>query len=325
MTLSKLAKLAHVSVSTASKAFSMSTDISEETRELVFEAARKNNCFRKFFNAKYYRPVVTVICPEIFSRYYSLLVAALQRELEAAGCSINVSTADFSVQKTESLVSYYDRYSGSDMLIIIDEHPAPLQCEIPVICVGCKAAAAAHGIVLSYSEAIKELLLHLKSCGTERLIFIGEQKTTAKQEVFETAAGETGFPSPVIELCEERFEAGGYRAADRLIKRGLIKSSTAIVTAYDNLSIGLLRRLNEAGLSVPEDTLLAGFDNLPECEYLTPSLTSIGYENEEEARQITELVTTLLDGKESVCGRTVTAACHFRESTHPVIYEGDKI
>ena len=52
MTLTKLARIANVSVSTASKAFSMSSDISELTREEVFAAARANGCFKKLFNEK---------------------------------------------------------------------------------------------------------------------------------------------------------------------------------------------------------------------------------------------------------------------------------
>ena len=48
MTLSRLAKLANVAVSTASKAFSMSSDINEQTREEIFRVARENGCFKTF-------------------------------------------------------------------------------------------------------------------------------------------------------------------------------------------------------------------------------------------------------------------------------------
>ena len=63
MTLSKLARLANVAVSTASKAFSMSDDINEQTREEIFRVARENGCFKKFFNAKYPKFVIALICP----------------------------------------------------------------------------------------------------------------------------------------------------------------------------------------------------------------------------------------------------------------------
>ena len=78
MTLTKLAKLANVSVSTASKAFSMSPEVNSETREMIFDKARELRCFKQFFSAKYPRLVVAVICPELESRYYSGAVGGLR-------------------------------------------------------------------------------------------------------------------------------------------------------------------------------------------------------------------------------------------------------
>ena len=69
MTLSRLAKLANVAVSTASKAFSMSSDINEQTREEIFRVAKENGCFKKFFNAKYPKFTVALICPEVHSQH----------------------------------------------------------------------------------------------------------------------------------------------------------------------------------------------------------------------------------------------------------------
>lgn len=85
MTLTKLAKLANVSVSTASKAFSMSPEVNSETREMIFDKARELRCFKQFFSAKYPRLVVAVICPELESRYYSGAVGGRARRLRRAG------------------------------------------------------------------------------------------------------------------------------------------------------------------------------------------------------------------------------------------------
>lgn len=61
ITLSKIAKLANVSVSTASKAFSGSTEVNEETREMIFDIAKKNECFKRFYNVKYPKLVIAII------------------------------------------------------------------------------------------------------------------------------------------------------------------------------------------------------------------------------------------------------------------------
>ena len=80
MTLSKIAALAHVSVPTVSKAFSMSSEVNEQTREIIFDIAKKHGCFRKYYNAKYPKHVIAVICPEFKSRYYSRVLSLLQEK-----------------------------------------------------------------------------------------------------------------------------------------------------------------------------------------------------------------------------------------------------
>lgn len=90
MTLTKLAKLANVSVSTASKAFSMSCEVNDETRDLIFRVAKEQGCFKKFFNAKYPKPVVAVRCPELHSQAYAMQVRYLKDELEARDCTVCV-------------------------------------------------------------------------------------------------------------------------------------------------------------------------------------------------------------------------------------------
>ena len=69
MTLSRLAKLAHVSVSTASKAFSMSREVNEQTRQMIFAVARREGCFKQFFSARYPKFVIAILCPELDSLY----------------------------------------------------------------------------------------------------------------------------------------------------------------------------------------------------------------------------------------------------------------
>ena len=81
ITLSRIAKLAHVSVSTVSKAFSMSPEVSEQTREMIFDIAKDHGCFKKYYKAKYPKHVIAVLCPEFKSRLYSQALSNLQAYL----------------------------------------------------------------------------------------------------------------------------------------------------------------------------------------------------------------------------------------------------
>ena len=104
MTLSKLAKLANVSVSTASKAFSGSGEVNDETREMIFAVAKKYGCFKKFYNAKYPKLVIAIIAPEFESAYYTSYLSYLQKNLQDKGCEVCFSATDFDTEKEKSLV-----------------------------------------------------------------------------------------------------------------------------------------------------------------------------------------------------------------------------
>jgi len=71
-----------------------------------------------------------------------------------------------------------------------------------------------------------------------------------------------------------RFSFGdGYRAARNLLARG--RSFTAIFAMSDVMAIGAIRALREAGMHVPEDVSVMGFDGLAVGRYTVPTLTTI--------------------------------------------------
>ena len=121
MTLTKLAKIANVSVSTASKAFSGSDEVNNETKEMIFEVAREYGCFKKFYNAKYPKLMIAVIAPEFKSAYYSRYLTLLQENLEGRNCELCVSTTDFSVEREEELVEYYKDLVENYPIISIED------------------------------------------------------------------------------------------------------------------------------------------------------------------------------------------------------------
>ena len=191
MTLSKLARLANVAVSTASKAFSMSDDINEQTREEIFRVARENGCFKKFFNAKYPKFVIALICPEVDSRHYSELCRYLQQRLQTRGCEICISSTEFSAAATADMIEYYEKYSSVDAIILIDPPATVLPPhETPIISLGSRAHNADVTLCLDYMTALKSALTDFKAAGISHIGFIGEPHTVTKLSAFKSAGSE---------------------------------------------------------------------------------------------------------------------------------------
>ena len=105
MTMKELAKLCNVSVSTVSKAFSDTDDISAETKKIIFETAKKYGCYGKFYKHKYHKKIISIICPEIASNYYSIFIEELQRLIESANGICVISSYNFCSKKSMNLLN----------------------------------------------------------------------------------------------------------------------------------------------------------------------------------------------------------------------------
>ena len=79
MTLKMIAEMAGTSVSSVSKAFSGSGEISEETKENIFRIAKDFGCFEKYYKAPRKQPMIALIVPEIDSEYYGACASVFER------------------------------------------------------------------------------------------------------------------------------------------------------------------------------------------------------------------------------------------------------
>jgi DNA-binding LacI/PurR family transcriptional regulator len=94
-------------------------------------------------------------------------------------------------------------------------------------------------------------------------------------DVFRRCVQEYGFdPDESLIDRGELTCAGGYGACQRLWKRNRRKA-TAIVASNDTSAVGVLRYLDEAGVSVPRDVSIASFDGTPFADFVHRSLTTV--------------------------------------------------
>lgn len=192
ITLSKIAKLENVSVSTASKAFSGSTEVNEETREMIFDIAKKNECFKRFYNVKYPKLVIAIIAPEFGSAYYTRYLSYIQNRLEKENCEICVSTTNFSSENEKALIEYYYKHSNVDGIIVLDSQiDVTDRYEIPVVFVNPKHKPMyAFSVMSDIKPALLKSIDYLINKNVDSIGFIGEKLTNKKQELFEISLKE---------------------------------------------------------------------------------------------------------------------------------------
>ncbi|MBQ8358304.1 MAG: LacI family DNA-binding transcriptional regulator [Oscillospiraceae bacterium] len=316
MTLTKLAKLANVSASTASKAFSGSPEVNEETREMIFAIAKKNGCFKKFYNVKYPKLVVAIIAPEFKSTYYTRYLSYMQELLEKENCEICVSATDFSEEKEKALLEYYYKHSNVDGIIIVNARTDIAErYEIPVVYVVPKSRPTCGVSILSKTKpAFLKSIAYLAEKNVDSVGFIGEKLTSKKFEMFQQCLQENGIPfhEAYVSISDGRFEAGGYSAMEKLLAEKRLPR--AVVCAYDRLAIGAIRCVYDYGLSVPEDIAVLGMDDIPEAKFLNPPLASVSANTETLCRMATEAVFKQMNGEEVSKLQTVESEFYLRRS-----------
>ena len=316
MTLSKLAKLSNVSVSTASKAFSGSTEVNEETRQMIFEMAKQYGCFKKFYNAKYPKWVIAIIAPEFTSAYYVRYLSLIREYLDPEKYELCVSATGFSAEREASLIEYYDRHTNADGIIVVQSAVSATELsEMPVVFIN-PAHEQAHGVSV-YGDllpALREGVGYLTAHGVDAIGFIGESLTTAKWELFRQVLADHGVPydESLVAVATKRFEEGGYQAMSMLLAAD--RRPRAVICAYDDMAIGAMRCMADHGLSVPRDIAVLGMDDIPQAPYLMPPLASISSNTDELCRLAVQSVVRQIHGEEETNRHVVPSTWHWRQS-----------
>ena len=317
ITLSKIAQLANVSVSTASKAFSGSNDINEETRSLIFSVAKKHGVFKKFYKAKFPHLTVAVVVPEFSGDHYSSILIEIQKQLEIRGCLMSVSAFDFSADNSSRIYDYYSKYTNVDGIIMIDaQTPLLDHLEIPTAVLGkIIETQYTSSICVDLQASLTEALEYFKVHNVTSVGFISDLKAKSKRSAFiKTMLDVYGlYDERYIEITNTRFEEAGYEAIHRMIEKGGLPR--AIICAYDDIAVGAMRCLSDHGFSVPDDVALIGFDNNKVSKYTVPSLTTVDPMHSQCAESLVNTVINKILSNPDDTPKVIRSELRWRESS----------
>ena len=291
MNLNTLAKLCGVSAATVSKAFSGSEEISEDTRNKIFEIAKQHGVYDRYNKNKYDKKVIAVICPELNSDYYNRYVTLLDKEITALGGIMTVSVSNFDADREKTLISYYSSYCKADGIITVNQKcRVGSEIGIPIVAIGPgKNADTADKI--ENTNVMDDVITYLKENGHTDIGFVGEPLTVGKNECFKEAMRSHALllNEDFIKTSSLRFEEAGIQVMDRWFEE---KSElpTAIIAAYDYIAIGIIKSIIRHGLKVPEDISVIGMDDIAVGNYLETPISTIKGNTELCCRKAAEII-----------------------------------
>lgn len=277
MNMTKLAKISGVSVSTISKVFSGSHEISEKTRNKIIQVAKENGCYEKYFKPRYEKKLVAVICPEILGIHYTKLATDIEKSLRINNATMLLSTSNFSVQNQNELIEYYTKYVHVDGIIVIEPcGRIRNSTDIPVVAIGIeKDESNVSCVNTDINFALDESLNYLRKNGYKKIGFIGETLADIECKFFLDAMKRNYFfvDKKLIVISDKRFYDAGYYAMDSMLKKGNLPS--VIYAAYSHIAVGIMQRLKEDDISIPEDISLICMDDISSVPYSTVRLSCI--------------------------------------------------
>ncbi|GAB3661988.1 LacI family DNA-binding transcriptional regulator [Glycomyces tarimensis] len=291
--MNDVARLAGVSQKTVSRVINDERYVSAEARRKVLAAARElgyrpNHAARALITGRFQRIGVVSLGTALYGP--ASMLVALERATRAAGFSFMVAnTVEGEPDSIQHAIDWL-LDQGVDGILLsepIDEgQELHLDTEIPVISLGHapglppEQVLIAGGYTISASRSATE---HLLDLGHRRVWHIAGPlrwwEARERLEGWQAAHRDRGIEAP--EPLEgdwspaSGFEAGRALAADPEV--------TAVFCANDEMAIGLIRALSEAGRAVPADVSVVGFDDIPAAAYLTPPLTTIRQDFEADA------------------------------------------
>jgi LacI family transcriptional regulator len=286
VTLRSVAELVGLTASTVSAVLNSSSashSVPERTKKRILAAARALD-YRPNFFARSLRVkrtyMIGVILAEIGDAYGSIVVSGIERFLREQ----NVFFLTVSHRHDKKLLDTYSnvlRERGVEGFITLDtflteEPPLPT-----VAVAGHRRIKGVTNIVLDHHRAASLALTHLVELGHEKIAFMKGSKLSADSDdrwnaICEVAAkmGVRMRPELIIELKGDDPSPNlGYPFAQQLLER---KQPFTALFAYNDISaIGSIYAFSEAGLRVPDDISVVGFDDIQSAAYITPSLTTV--------------------------------------------------
>jgi len=303
-----VARLAGVSQKTVSRVFNNEPRVTEETRERVLAAAqrlgyRPNGAARALLTGRTNRIGVVSLGTAHFGP--SSLLVALERA--ARGSNYSLSIANSFEEDSTGLAEAIDNLLAQGVDAIILSEPVDdgdeLVVDVPVLTLG--AGPVVHApTVLSVraaegGDAAAEAVRHLLALGHRTVHHIaGPQRWWAARERLQhwhdtlVAAG-AEVPPPIEGDWTARrgYEIGQDLARDTAV--------TAIFAANDEMAIGAIHALHEAGRRVPADVSVVGFDDIPVAAHTWPPLTTVSSDNAELATVALAYLVDFLNDPES--------------------------
>jgi DNA-binding LacI/PurR family transcriptional regulator len=329
MNVREVARHVGVSTSTVSRVVNGKGPVSKSTRARVMKAVAElkyhPNLHARTLAGGWSRTLGAIVS-NLENPFFFDIFEGLESSALAEGYETMLADTGYEPERLVAAIRLMIGRRVSGLAVLVSEmDPTLIQlltdAEIPAVFydVGTPVGRITN-IAVNYRRGIEKIVEYLGSLGHERMAFVGHHATLGpigeRQRAFEEIAGRRAPRVEYRTIADADSFEGGQRATRELLGSGF--QPTAFVCVNDVMAVGVLRQLREAGLRVPEDVSVTGFDNIRLSQFCFPPLTTVHIPREQIGRIAFECLRSRSHRTHSA-GRSLVIDPEFivRDSTGP--------
>lgn len=312
-----IAKLSGVSVTTVSRIINNSGEVKESTCQRVKEVIKEynyvpNNSARNLKRIQ--SNAICVLTKGIANPAFSDMLSVIQKKSLGYSYDVMIQQIDQYEDELDVAIAQMKekRLKGIILLggTLKNQGNKFSELNTPLVMVTSNAVENIHeneysSITIDDCREAYNAVKYLIGLGHQRIALIASELSSAgimklRMEGYKTALAEAGVEvDPNLIINADNFSMkSGYDAFVRLFETNRGKF-TAVFAMADTLAIGCLRAAKDAGVSVPDELSVIGFDGLDMGKYYTPSVTTVKQPFSYMAEQAMDMVFQLLDGEKN--------------------------
>jgi DNA-binding LacI/PurR family transcriptional regulator len=287
MNIEEIARRANVSTATVSRTLNQSGAVKPETARKVWRAAAQLN----YYPNSHARALVSgrsrmlgLIVSDITNPFFPELIRSFEAFATQHQYDLILTSTDYQTSRMTGCLRRMLERKVDGVAIMTSEMDAGLIKElsrrgVPLVFmdVGQVGPRMSH-VLIDYAHGVRQTVDHVTELGHKRIAFISgplelHSARTRRQAFLEGMRSHGLNPDQRLVREGTHTAEGGQHAMEGLLRQA--KRPTAVVCSNDWTAIGALHAIDAAGLRVPDDLSLVGFDDIPLVSYTTPPLTSV--------------------------------------------------
>ena len=306
-----VAALAGVSLKTVTNVVHARPYVSEQTRARV-QAAIEELDYRPSLAGRQLQSgrsnTVTLAGPRIDEPYVGAMAHAVIEAAGRRGFSVLIDETAGRPEREEEAISGYPGHGIDGViyspLVLSPRRMAAMSRATPMVLLGAFLPnSTADYVGIDDQQSARDVVDHLIASGRRRVAFLGGQAKRwtgvfQRQDSVLHRLTEHGLPAgPAQVINTGRFTR--YEGRKVMTAQVATFSSDALVCASDLLAIGAMCALREAGVSVPDDVAVTGWDNVVDGQYHVPTLTTVAPDLRALADATMEALVARIEGDRS--------------------------